>query len=67
MKEENKMKMFSDCSGECCICGYGDFCLAGHGDDYFRPATKEQVIKRLKEGSYPRYRQMMIDYLNKIK
>ena len=61
------MKMFSDCSGECCICGYGDFCLAGHGDDYFRPATKEQVIKRLKEGSYPRYRQMMIDYLNKIK
>ena len=61
------MKMCSDCSGECCICACGDFCLAGHGDDNFSPATKEQVIKRLKNGSYSRYKQMMIDYLNKIK
>ena len=60
------MKMYSDCSGECCICACGDFCLAGHGDDNFSPATKEQVIKRLKEGSYSRYKQMMIDYLNNI-
>ena len=60
------MKMFSDCAGECCICRCGDFCLAGHGDDDFSPATKEQVIKRLNEGSYPRYRQMMINYLKQF-
>jgi hypothetical protein len=60
------MKMFSDCSGECCICACGGFCLAGHGDDDFSPATKEQVIKRLNEGSYPRYRQMMINYLKQF-
>lgn len=60
------MKMFSDCSGECCICACGGFCLAGHGDDDFSPATKEQVIKRLNEGSYPRYRQTMINYLKQF-
>lgn len=60
------MKMFSDCSGECCICACGGFCLAGHSDDDFSPATKEQVIKRLNEGSYPRHRQTMINYLKQF-
>lgn len=56
------MKMFTDCSGECCICGC-DFCLAGHGDDDYYPATADQVIKRLDNNEYSNYRQMMIDYL----
>lgn len=60
------MKFFTDCSGECCVCACGDFCLAGHGDDDFTPASKEQVIRRLDKGDYPRYRQMMIDYLKKF-
>lgn len=57
------MKMFSDCSGECCVCGCGDMCLAGHGDDDFFPASKEKIIDRLKKGEYPHYRKYMIDYL----
>lgn len=57
------MKFFSDCSGECCVCACGGCCLAGHGDDDFSPATKEKVIKNLKEGKYPNYRQYMVDYL----
>ena len=46
------MKMFSDCSGECCVCACGGFCLAGHGDDDFSPATNEQILARLKRGDY---------------
>jgi hypothetical protein len=57
------MKMFSDCSGKCCICACGDFCLAGHGDDDFRLATKEQIISRLDKGQYRSYRFMMINTL----
>ena len=57
------MKMFSDCSGKCCICACGDFCLAGHGDDDFSPASKEQIIKRLKDGQYKSYTQTMKNYL----
>lgn len=57
------MKMFSDCSGECCLCGVGDGCIAGHGDDYFCPASKEQIIERLDNNEYPSYRQMMKDHL----
>lgn len=57
------MKLFSDCSGECCLCGVGRGCVAGHGDDDFYPATKEQIIERLDKGQYPSYRQMMIDHL----
>lgn len=59
------MKMFSDCSGECCLCGVGQGCLAGHGDDDFYPATKEQIIERLDNGQFPSYRQMMIDHLKR--
>lgn len=59
------MKMFTDCSGECCICSCGDFCLAGHGDDDFRPASTEQIIERLQKGKYPNYLDIMIHELNR--
>lgn len=57
------MKMFSECSGECCICACGDFCIAGHGDDYFCLASVEQVIDRLDRGAYTSYVDYMIDFL----
>lgn len=57
------MKMFSDCSGECCVCFCGDGCLAGHGDDDFIPASKEKIIDNLENNRYPRYREYMIKYL----
>lgn len=57
------MKMFSDCSGECCVCACGNFCLAGHGDDDYSPASKDEVIKRLDNNRYPSYRNSMIQYL----
>ena len=41
------MKMFSDCSGECCVCACGGFCLAGIGDDDFSPASKEKNHREL--------------------
>lgn len=57
------MKFFTDCSGECCVCACGDFCLAGHGDDDFYPASTEQVIERLKNGKYQNYADYMIGWL----
>ena len=57
------MKIFSDCSGECCVCSHGGFCLAGHGDDDFSPASKEKIIENLDEGYYPSYIDYMINYL----
>lgn len=57
------MKMFSDCSGECCLCTCGDLCLAGHGDDDFSLASKKQIIDRLDKGAYPSYTSMMKDHL----
>lgn len=57
------MKMFSDCSGECCVCSNGGGCIAGHGDDYFSPATKEQIIRNLDNGIYSNYTEYMIKYL----
>ena len=57
------MKLFSDCSGECCVCACGGGCLAGHGDDDFYPATKEQVIDRLDKAQYKDYKDYMIGYL----
>ena len=60
------MKMFSDCSGECCVCACGDFCLAGHGDDDFCLATKEQIISRLDKGQYRAYRFEMVNTLQKV-
>lgn len=58
------MKLSSECSGECCICLNGDFCLAGHGDDWFEPAEMEQVIARLNKGKYADYRTDMVLYLH---
>lgn len=49
------MKMFSDCSGECCVCvcgAVGHGCLAGHGDDDFSLASKEQIIENLDKDRY---------------
>ena len=60
------MKMFSDCSGKCCVCACGDFCLAGHGDDDYCPARKEQVIKRLDKGEFKADEQMMKSYLKNM-
>ena len=60
------MKMFSDCSGECCLCACAGFCLAGHGDDDYCPATKGQIIDRLNKGQYEQYRDMMIEHLRTV-
>ena len=60
------MKMFTDCSGECCICVCGDACLAGHGDDYYSLASKEQIIQRLDRGQYPSYTDIMLETLKNI-
>lgn len=56
------MKFSSSCS-DCAICGAGRGCLAGHGDDDYFPATKEQVIERLEKHQYESYRGQMIKYL----
>lgn len=60
------MKLFTDCSGECCICACGDACIAGHGDDYYSLASKEQIIKRLNEGRYPSYTDIMLETLKNV-
>lgn len=57
------MKFFTDCSGICAICAYGEHCLAGHGDDHFVPADKEQIISRLDNNRFSSFRKDMIDYL----
>ena len=40
------MKIGSDCSGECFACACVSLCLAGHGDDDFSQASKEQILER---------------------
>lgn len=60
------MKMFTDCSGECCVCVCGDFCLAGHGDDDYFLASKEQIIARLDKGKYSSYTDYMINTLKVV-
>lgn len=57
------MKMFSDCSGECCVCACSVGCLAGHGDDDFFPASKDQIIDRLDNGRYKDHTEYMKNYL----
>lgn len=57
------MKMFSDCAGKCGICACGDFCLAGHDDDDFYPATDEQIVERIITGQYIDDLQLMLDTL----
>lgn len=57
------MQLFSNCSGPCCLCSAGGGCLAGHGDDDFWPARKEQIIERLNKGQYEDDTQTMKNYL----
>lgn len=58
------MKMFSDCSGECCVCFIGDHgCLAGHGDDHFSLASKEKIIERINNKEYPDWHDYMKNVL----
>lgn len=57
------MKFFSDCSGLCCVCALCKGCLAGHGDDYFILASKEQIIENLDCGRYTTWRDEMIKTL----
>ena len=57
------MMLGSACSGKCCLCACGSGCIAGHGDDYFSPASKEQIINRLEKGEYPDYTDIMKKYL----
>ena len=57
------MKMFSDCSGECCVCAVGNHCVAGHGDDEYFPADVDTVINRLLNNEYPSYRREMLEYI----
>ena len=58
--------MFSNCSGECCTCRYGDLpngCYAGSGDDDYVPTEIEQVVDRLNQNKYPYDRKYMIEWL----
>lgn len=51
----------------CCTCYCGDGgCLASMREDFYMPATKEQVEKRLKNGSYCEYVDVMKEYLKRI-
>lgn len=55
------------CSGECCVCYCGGSgCIAGRGDDYFMPASKEQIIDNLDKGKYPSYVEYMIEHLKTV-
>ena len=42
-------KFFTECSGPCVLCACDGDCLAGHGDDYFSLASKEQLGERYRE------------------
>ena len=55
------MKLFTDCSGECCVCACDGGCLAGHGDDDFILASKEDILYNLLHGKYPHY----VDHMKK--
>ena len=60
------MKMFSVCSGECCVCAYSGCCYAGHGDDDFYLASKEKIIKNLDNGEFSSYTDYMIKTLRDV-
>lgn len=48
----------------CATCYFGDGgCLAAMREDYWIPATKQQLIGRLDNNSYKRNRKEMIDFL----
>ena len=50
---------------ECAVCCYGDGCVATMLEDLYAPATQEQIIDRLNQREYPRFRQLMIDTLKR--
>ncbi len=51
----------------CCTCYCGDGgCLASMREDFYMPATEEQVRERLENGSYPEYRYVMKTYLKAL-
>lgn len=50
----------------CAICINAGGCLAGMRDDFFYPATKEQVEMRLKNGEYSANSNIMKEYLDFI-
>lgn len=41
------MEMFSTCNGPCVLCKSFEGCLAGHGDNNYRPASFSNLLKRL--------------------
>lgn len=57
------MEFGTSCSGECAVCGNGEGCCAGHGDDDYSLATQEQLINRLNKRLYSAYRKLMINTL----
>ena len=59
------MKMFSQCSDECCVCACGEpGCIAGPADDDFYPATKDEIINRLYTNKFSSSRDYMVSYLS---
>ena len=55
------------CSGECAICALGDGnCLTAMYEDHYCPASRVQVERRLKNGEYSKYTDLMKAYLLKI-
>ena len=51
----------------CCTCFCGDGgCLASMREDFYIPATEEQVRERLENGSYPEYLDVMKTYLKAL-
>lgn len=42
------MKLFSDCNG-CIVCLHANGCIAGHGDDFFFLAGKDELVRRFNE------------------
>lgn len=63
-KGDFEMNLFPNCFNKCNICGAYGMCLAGNGDDDYYPATKEQIVDRLKKGSFSSYeKDIMKKYL----
>ena len=61
------MKMFSDCSGPCCLCVcHGGGCVAGHGDDEFYPADIHQLRKFLLTEKDEDSRKQIEDCINQL-
>lgn len=74
LKHGTKEQMKKVCSNMCgtkdkpcctCFCGDGG-CLASMREDFYIPATEEQVRERLENGSYPEYRDVMKTYLKAL-